>query len=105
MIVLSAPAFLEHQVKVEPVTVPRDPNRKVFYLRYRPMPPPRPQFAPFGQGVLPAATAMPWDDLEHTLKPLDARVYSAITPEEFRKIVSNVIAQLEKHVITRPSSK
>lgn len=96
MIVLSAPAFLEHQFKVEPASLPKDPNRKVFYLRYRPTPPPRMAFDPFSQAPMPTAMSLPTDDLEHTLKSLDARVYSAVTPEEFRKAVSNVMAEVAK---------
>ena len=96
MIVLSAPAFLEHQFKVEPASFPKDPNRRVFYLRYRPTPPSRMAFDPFNQGPMPTATSLPSDDLEHTLRSLDARVYSAVTPEEFRKAVSNVIAEVAK---------
>ncbi len=96
MIVLSAPAFLEHQFKVEPASFPKDPNRKVFYLRYRATPPPRVAFDPFNQGPMPSAMSLPSDDLEHTLKSLDARVYSAVTAEEFRRAVSNVMAEVAK---------
>jgi hypothetical protein len=96
MIVLSAPAFLEHQFKVEPASFPKDPNRRVFYLRYRPVPPPRVAFDPFNQAPMPTATSLPSDDLEHTLRWLDARVYSAVTPEEFRKALANVMAEVAK---------
>jgi hypothetical protein len=96
LIVLSAPAFLEHQFKVEPASFPKDPNRRVFYLRYRPIPPPHVAFDPFNQSPMPTAMSLPSDDLEHTLKSLDARVYSAVTPEEFRKALSNVMAEVAK---------
>jgi hypothetical protein len=96
MIVLSAPAFLEHQFKVEPASFPKDPNRKVFYLRYRPTPLARVAFDPFNRAPMPTAMSLPSDDLEHTLKSLDARVYSAVTAEEFRKAVSNVMAEVGK---------
>ena len=96
MIVLSAPAFLEHQFKVEPARFPKDPNRRVFYLRYRPLPPPRMTFDPFGQGPVPVAAGLPADDIEHTLKSLDAKIYSSITPEEFRRALSNVISEIAK---------
>jgi len=96
VIVLSAPVFLEHQYKVEPASVPKDAGRRVFYLRYRPAPAPRPPFEVFSQATRPPAAAMPNDDLEHTLKSLDARVYNAISPEEFRRALSNVMAEVGK---------
>jgi hypothetical protein len=97
VIVLSAPAFLGRQTEPEPLNLPRDPNRKVFYLRYRP-PPARPAVPPPGSDAppQPMITSLPSDDLEHALKPLDARVYTASTPEEFRKALAHMLAQIQK---------
>jgi hypothetical protein len=89
VIVLSAPAFLGRQAPVESVKYERDPNRKVFYLRYRPLPNP---FSDQGQAAL--ANTLPSDDLEHVLKLFDARVYTANTPEDFRKALSNMLAAI-----------
>ena len=94
VIVLSAPAFLGHQLRVEPASVPRDPNRRVFYLRYRPTPPMRRVME--GELPKPLVTSLPEDDLERTLKGLDARMYSAVTAEEFRHALANVTAEVAR---------
>jgi len=94
VIVLSAPAYLGHQIRVEPASVPKDPNRRVFYLRYRPMPPMRHVME--GELPRPVAVSLPEDALEHTLKALDARMYSAITPEEFRHALAHVMAEVSR---------
>jgi len=90
VIVLSAPAFLEHQFRLEPATLERDPNRKVFYLRYRPF------FARTSPDGTVSVGSMPPDDLEHALKPLDARVLTASTPQDFRKAVASMLADIRK---------
>ena len=97
VIVLSAPAFLEHQFRLEPANLDPDPNRRIFYLRYRPLPP-RPDFnVPMPEeGPRTLVTAMPSDDLEHALKPLDARVLTSSTPEEFRRALSAMLADIQR---------
>ncbi len=94
MIVLSAPVFLDGQNKVEPATAPKDPNRRVFYVRYR-APPPRMlvQIAPDGT-TLPPAPSMPFDELERVVKLLDAKIYSVSTPEEFRKALAAIMSEI-----------
>jgi hypothetical protein len=95
VIVLSAPVFLERQYSVEPAVVPRDANRRVYYLRYRALPP-RPVFDPFTQQPRPMVTSLPTDDFENTLKSLDARVLSVNTPQQFRKAVANMLAEISR---------
>jgi hypothetical protein len=94
LIVLSAPAYLGHQFRVEPASVPKDPNRRVFYLRYRTTPPMRRVME--GELPRPVVTSLPEDDLERTLKGLDARMFSAVTPEEFRHALANVMAEVAR---------
>jgi hypothetical protein len=96
VIVLSAPVFLERQYKVEPAALPKDSNRRVYYLRYRPLPLVRTVFNPFTDVPRPAANSLPSDDFENTLKPLDARVLGAITPQDFRKAVANMLAEISR---------
>ena len=86
VIVLSAPAFLGHQAEPEPLNLPHDPNRKVFYLRYRPLPPRSPLPNP-GSDMppQPMLNSLPSDDLEHALKPLDARVLPHPRPRSTAK--------------------
>jgi len=95
VIVLSSPLFLERQYKVEPATVPKDPNRRVYYLQYRPLPP-RPAMMHFEDKPMPAAMAMPSDDLERTLKLLDAKVFSVVSPAQFRKALAVILADIGK---------
>ncbi len=95
VIVLSSPLFLERQYKVEPATVPKDPNRRVYYLQYRPLQP-RPAMMHFEDKPMPAAMAMPSDDLERTLKLLDAKVFSVVSPAQFRKALAVILADIGK---------
>jgi hypothetical protein len=97
VIVLSAPAFLDRQYRLEPANLERDPNRRIYYLRYRPLPPrPDPgQDAPELWPMMPAGS-IPFDDLEHALKQLDARIFSASTPEEFRKALAAMLIDIQR---------
>jgi hypothetical protein len=96
VIVLSAPAFLGSQMPLVPADLPRSPNRRIFYLRYRPW---RPRLEPFtytpGQAS-PRMVALPADDLEHILKSLDARMFTVSTPEEFRKALAALMAEVRR---------
>jgi hypothetical protein len=90
VIVLSAPAFLDRQLRLEPAALERDPNRRIFYLRYRPV-----FLHPVADGSV-AAPPLPSDDLEHALKTLDARVLTASSREEFRKAVAAMLSDIGK---------
>jgi hypothetical protein len=99
VIVLSGPAFLEDQEPVEPLEAPNDPNRRLFYIRYRTIPPrpAHPRLRPGARGPLltpPPTYPMPVDDLEHTLEPLNARLFDATSSEQFRRILAAVMDQL-----------
>lgn len=94
VIVLSGPVFLEQQYRVEPSVVAKDPNRRVYYLQYRPIPP-RPLHLPDGE-MAPPAMPIPSDDLEHTLKLLDAKVFPLISPEQFRKALATIISDIAR---------
>ncbi|MCU1326400.1 MAG: hypothetical protein JWN34_1770 [Bryobacterales bacterium] len=93
VIVLSSPVFLQRQYKVEPASFPKDPNRRVYYLQYRPINP-RSVMVRSDDGPAPAAVALPSDDLEHTLKLLDAKVFAIISPEQFRKALASILADI-----------
>jgi hypothetical protein len=97
VIVLSAPAFLTNQIRLEPADLPRNPNRRIFYLRYRPQPP-RIDLSPYGEshGPPPGMNALPSDDLERALKPLDARIFAISSPEEFRKALANLLTDIRR---------
>lgn len=46
ILVLSAPAFFNSQLRLDPAILERDPHRRIFYLRYRPIPRPGPDGVP-----------------------------------------------------------
>lgn len=98
VIVLSAPVFLEQQYKVETARLGKDPNRRLYYLRYRPLPPVRLNFDS-GDGSaepLAMARAMPADNMEHIVKALAGRLFSVQNPAEFRKALATILAELSR---------
>jgi hypothetical protein len=99
VIVLSGPAFFDDQEPVEPLELPNDPDRRLFYIRYRTVPlrmqRPRMKQGARGPALAPSAVfPMGVDDLEHTVEPLNARLFDATSSEQFRRIVAAVIDQL-----------
>jgi hypothetical protein len=102
VIVLSAPAFLGQQLRLEAADLEPDPRRRIFYVRYRPTPLRSPftagtwGLAPQGMNAPRAMTALPADDLEHALRPLGARVLIAANPREFRKALAAMLAEIRR---------
>ena len=104
VIVLSSPVFLERQYKVEPPGFPKDPNARVYYLRYRPLQPDPPMVPGGALGVPsvseviavppPPAMSLPSDDLENTLKLLDAKVFSLVSAEQFRRALATILSDV-----------
>ena len=92
VIVLSAPVFLEHQYKLDAAPLPKDPDRRIFYVRCRPLPPVR-NGLPGGDVLPPPISA---DDLEHVVKSLDGRMYTVITPAEFRKVLAGILLEISR---------
>ncbi len=101
VIVLSGPAFFEDQEPVEPLELPNDPDHRLFYIRYRSISAAaqRPRIRPGARGpslAPPPLFLMPVDDLEHTVEPLNARLFDATSSEQFRRILAAVIDQLSQ---------
>lgn len=104
VIVLSGPAFFEDRYPVSFADLPKDPDHRVYYIRYRPIPPE--SFSPSrrtrtGRPILPPQRpmfyfAIPVDDLERPLETINARIYDAISPEQFRRILGAVMAQISR---------
>jgi hypothetical protein len=102
VIVLSGPAFLDDQEPVETTALPSDPERRLFYIRYRTIPPrpQHPRLRPGARGPLltpPPTYPMPVDDLEHTVEPLNARLFDATSSEQFRRILAAVMDQMSEN--------
>ncbi|HVW85829.1 MAG TPA: hypothetical protein VHB50_14165, partial [Bryobacteraceae bacterium] len=105
VIVLSGPAFFENQEPVDPPAIGNDPDRRLFYIRYRAIPidrrqriRPHPGMRPLlprpGEPLIPA---MGMDDLERMVGPLHARLFDAASAEQFRRVLAAVIEQLQTY--------
>ena len=97
LIVLSAPAFFEHQEAPPLPDLPADPGRRVFFISYSPLASvvqadPASAARPLGQRPLYLFT----DDIAHLLKPLGARVFRVSRPEEFRKALGAILDEIAK---------
>jgi hypothetical protein len=100
----------ESGVDLHPIQATAAPDSRVFYIRYRTVRPhPERQAEPgrFGRGRWDAAgpegrrpgyrrQEMEIDQLEPTLKPLAPRVFDVETPEEFRKALATIVAEIAK---------
>ena len=90
---------------MHPIEATRDPNTKVYYLRFH-VPPeklPLSQIfdAPgarsrrgFPAGAAPALPTEPFDSLEPLMKPLQPRLYDIYSPEQFRKILGSLLDEI-----------
>ncbi len=86
LIVLSGPAFFKAQEPPPFQSLPRDPARRVFYIRLG------------NDSQVPNALA---DNLEPLLKPMGARVFRVVTPEEFRRALGTILDEIAKIQIAR----
>jgi hypothetical protein len=86
LIVLSAPVYFTQQERPPLPDLPPDPARRVFYIRY----------APFLPRMIQGQSYSFADDLEHLLKPMGARVFRVETPEQFRKALGAILAEIAK---------
>jgi len=107
LIVLSAPMSFASGADLHPIKAAKDPNQRIFYIRYRPtvprpFPPPEPspferQRGAMGRGLpRPPAFAVQQDSLEGTLKPLDPRLFDVETPEQFRKALAVILSDISR---------
>jgi hypothetical protein len=92
VIVLSAPLFLENQYRAGAAALPKDPNRRIFYVRCRPL-----RVLPNGlAGGVVLAPSIASDDLEHAIRSLDGRVFDVVTPEQFRKVLAGILLEISR---------
>jgi hypothetical protein len=105
LLVLSAPLAFEQKVDLEPISLAASPACRVFYIRYHSFQPPptrpavtrssrRGPFGRWGQLPDPDIAALQFDQLESTLKPLAPRLFDVDTPEEFRKALAALLAEI-----------
>lgn len=108
LIVLSGPMSFSSGEDLHAIELGGKMDCKVFYVRYHSLPP-QPVSNPFFEesrrgrrmgatqpGRNPAAITEPVDALEHTLKPLQPRLYDVYSPEQFRKALSNMLDEISQ---------
>ena len=110
LVILSGPVEFERGVDLQAIHAAPPPNCRVFYIRYRTVRPhPDRQEEPvhLGRGRWDSGTPgrqrpgyrrqeLDIDQLEPTLKPLAPRVFDVETPDEFRKALAAIIAEVAK---------
>jgi hypothetical protein len=105
VIILSSPVTFEEGADLRPVEAAASPDAKLFYLRYQPVPTtqltsgrrPGPRRGSDGFFVPSRAGSGPvWDQLASVLKPADPKLFDVTTPEQFRKALAAVLAEIAK---------
>jgi hypothetical protein len=114
VLVISGPAFFDNQAPAESGPLPPNPDRLLYYIRYRSTPvrafPQGRGGGGFGRGypgrarpgmrpIGPEAPRMPMpmDDLERSMEPLGARIFDAASPEDFRRILATILEQMGRY--------
>jgi len=107
VIILSSSVRFESGQEIHPIALDGPTDARVFYIRYQP--PPRiifgPSAAPTGRqrrrlpdgglSTRPDFVAQT-DQLEPLLKPLEPRLFEVTTPEQFRKALATILAEIAK---------
>jgi hypothetical protein len=104
VIVLSAPVSFEPGQDLRPIELNEPhPDTKVFYVRYQPQPTtlltgstrPGPRRGPDGVLLPPRGLEGPIaDDLEPLLRPIEPRLFDVTTPEQFRRALASMLAEI-----------
>jgi len=107
VIILSSSVRFESGQEVHPIALDGMADARVYYIRYQP--PPQiifgPPSSPTGRqrrrlpdGGLPSRAnfVAQTDQLEPLLKPLEPRLFEVTTPEQFRKALATILAEIAK---------
>ena len=103
VIVLSSAVQFDSGQEVHPIALDAPSEAKVFYIRYQP--PPQIVLGPpaigrrgrVPNGGFPARGGYALvDQLEPLLKPLEPRLFEVGTPEQFRKALATILAEIAK---------
>ena len=105
VIILTSPVTFEDGADLRPVEAAIPADAKLFYLRYQPAPTtqltsarrPGARRTPDGFFLPPRAGAGPISDqLAAVLKPAEPKLYDVTTPEQFRRALAAVLAEIAK---------
>jgi hypothetical protein len=103
LIVLTNAVEFESGQEIHPLAIESTDNTRTFYIRYQslfgrnPGGPPAVNRRPSGRGLPPLASGLPpLDQLAPLLKPLDPRVFEVSSPEQFRKALAAILAEISK---------
>ena len=100
-VVLSGPIEFDSGEDKRPIQLEGKQEGKVFYIRYHTLPPP-PSLASFyeGPGLRPRNVTIrvtePLDALVPMLKSIDVRLFDVYNPEQFRKALAQMLAEIAK---------
>jgi hypothetical protein len=102
MIVLSSPVEFEPGQDMRPIELDSSLGARVYYIRYQPFPPiyigranPRSRMT-MPDGSRPPQGQYVIDQLAPLLKPLEPRLFEVSTPEQFRKVLALILAEIAK---------
>jgi len=105
VIILANPTVFESGQDLSPIRPPEEPTCPVYYFRFYAEPegprmvPDEPMYRHRGMGRgpregIPQPSPRGFDELEGTLKPLSPRLYDLHNPEQFRKALASLLAEL-----------
>ncbi len=98
VIVLSSGVQFVTAQELRTATIDSPSDARVFYIRYQP--PPQIYFGPAGRQRVRQPIARDGiagiDQLEPLLKPLEPRLFDVDTPEQFRKAIATILAEIAK---------
>jgi hypothetical protein len=94
VLILSGPAFFPGQETPQTVTLRRQENACLFYVRYRPLElfARRSRARPFPER--PLVRPLPDDELETAARKMNAGVFDVTSPAEFRRALAAIMAQI-----------
>jgi hypothetical protein len=95
VIIFSAAVFFEPGVAMHPMGMSAPPDATVFYVRFPqaqsvPRLPDNPDLIPAPRPLLPE------DQLEPLLRPLSPRLFDVTTPQEFRRALAAILAEIAR---------
>jgi hypothetical protein len=107
IVILSGPVTFESGEDLHPIEDVTPPGCRVFYIRYHPAPlvsmqpvaergSGRAMRRPGWNGPMRPVREVQLDQLEPTLKPLAPRLFDVETPEQFRKALATIFAEISE---------